>query len=104
VKGREFYYARFLDEDGKVIATRSTGTSNERQAVKKALEILKTIPKNPLKQNPLFVYSLLNFWNRDSEYVRLREPDGYRLSTSYIDKTRFYIENLVLKTMLMLMA
>jgi hypothetical protein len=35
--GRELFYARFLDEEGAVFATRSTGTDNERRAIKKAL-------------------------------------------------------------------
>jgi integrase len=95
LKGREFFYVRILDEEGVIIATRSTGTTDERKAVKKALEILKTIPKNPSKKNPLFVDYLLGFWRRDSEYVQLREAEGHRLSNAYINKTRFYVENLV---------
>jgi integrase len=92
--GKELFYCRILDEEGKIIATRSTGTDDERKAVKKALEILKTIPKNPMKQDPLFVDFLLGFWIRDSEFVQLRELDGHRLSTIYIDKTQFYISSL----------
>jgi integrase len=95
LKGREFFYVRILDEDGIIIATRSTGTSDERKAIKKALEILKSIPKSPLKHDPLFIDFLLNFWRREGEYVQLRELDGHRLSNAYIDKTRFYIESLV---------
>ena len=95
VEGRKLFYARFLDEEGAVIATRSTGTDDERKAIKKALAILKTIPKSPLKQDPLFVDFLLGFWTRDSEFVRLRELDGHRLSSAYIDKTRLYIESLI---------
>jgi hypothetical protein len=94
LKGWELFYVRILDEDGVIIATRSTGTSNERQAVKKALEILKSIPKNPQKNNPLFIDFLWNFWTRDSEYVQLRELDGHRLSNAYIDKTLFYLKSL----------
>ena len=93
--GRELYYCRILDTDGTIIATRSTGTSDERKAVKKALEILKTIPKNPLKQDPLFVDALTNFWKRDSEYAKARKLDGHTLTNAYIDKTKFYIESLV---------
>jgi integrase len=93
--GRKLFYARFLDEEGTIIATRSTGTDDERKAIKKALAILKTIPKNPLKQDPLFADFLLGFWTRDSEFVKLRELDGHRLSSIYIDKTRFYINSLL---------
>ena len=93
--GRELFYCRVLDVDGTIIATRSTGTSDERKAVKKALEIVKTIPKNPLKQDPLFIDALLGFWQRNSEYVKARELDGHILSNAYLDKTRFYIESLV---------
>ena len=64
VEGRKLFYARFLDEEGAVISTRSTGTDDERKAIKKALAILKTIPKSPLKQDPLFVDFLLGFWTR----------------------------------------
>ena len=42
---RKLFYARFLDEEGNVITTRATGTDDERKAFKKALTILKTIPK-----------------------------------------------------------
>ena len=91
---KNFFYVRILDEEGKIIATRSTGTSDERKAVKKALAIVKTIPKNPMKQDPLFVDFLLGFWTRNSEFVQLRELDGHRLSSIYIDKTRFYINSL----------
>jgi integrase len=93
--GRELFYCRILDEEGKIVATRSTGTSDERKAIKKALAILKTIPKSPLKNDPLFVDFLLSFWQREGEFVQLRELDGHRLSNAYIDKTRFYIESLV---------
>jgi len=93
--GREFFYVRILDVDGTIIATKSTGTSDERKAVKKALEILKATPKNPLKQDPLLIDALLSFWQRDSEYVKSRKLDGHTLSNAYIDKTRFYIESLV---------
>ena len=93
--GRELFYVRILDEEGGIIATRSTGTIDERKAIKRALEILKTIPKNPLKQDPLFVDTLLNFWQRDSEYVKARKLDGHTLSNAYLDKTKFYIESLV---------
>ena len=55
---RKLFYARFLDEEGNVITTRSTGTDDERKAFKKALTILKTIPKSPLKQDPLFMVVL----------------------------------------------
>ena len=92
---RELFYCRILDADGTIIATRSTRTTDERKAVKKALEILKTVPKNPLKQDPLFIDALLNFWHRDSEYVKARKLDGHILSNAYIDKTRYYIESLV---------
>jgi integrase len=95
LNGQELFYCRILDVDGAIIATRSTGTADERKAVKKALEILKTIPKNPLKQDPLFIDTLLNFWQRDSEYVKARKLDGHILSNAYIDKTKFYIESLV---------
>jgi integrase len=93
--GREFYYCRVLDEEGKIIATRSTGTDDERKAVKKAIEILKSIPKSPLKNDPLFADFLTSFWQRSSDFVQLRELDGHRLSNTYIDKTKFYIEKLV---------
>ena len=93
--GREVFYVRILDVDGTIIVTRSTGTSDERKAVKKAIEILKIIPKNPLKQDPPFVDALLNFWQRDSEYVKARKLDGHILSNAYIDKTKYYIESLV---------
>ena len=59
--GRELFYVRVVDVDGTIITTRSTGTIDERKAVKKALEILKIIPKNPLKQDPVFIEALLNF-------------------------------------------
>ena len=94
---RELFYCRVLDDDGTILATRSTGTSDERKAVKKALEIVKTIPKNPLKQDPLFVDALMNCWQQDSEYVKARKLDGHTLSNAYIDKTRFYLESLVKK-------
>jgi integrase len=93
--GKELFYCRILDVDGTILATRSTGTSDERKAIKKALEIQKTIPKNPLKQDPLFVDTLLGFWQRESEYVKARKLDGHILSNAYIDKTRHYIESLV---------
>ena len=93
--GRELFCVRILDEDGNIIATRSTGTADERKAVKKALEILKEIPKTPPKRDPLFVDALLDFWKRDSEYVKARELDGHTLSNAYLDKTRFYLESLV---------
>jgi integrase len=92
--GRELFYARFLDEEGTIIATRSMGTDNERRAIKKALDVLKTIPKKPLKKDPLFIDFLLEFWQRDSEYVQLRELDGHRLSTVYLEKTHTYIKSL----------
>jgi integrase len=95
LKGRELFYARILDEEGKIIATRSTGTSDERKAVKKTLELLKTIPKSPLKRDPLLIDFLSGFWQREGEFVQLRELDGHRLSNAYIDKTRFYVESLV---------
>jgi len=95
VAGRELFYVRILDVDGSIIATKSTGTSDERKAVKKALEIKKATPKNPLKQDPLHVDALMSFWQRDSEYVKSRKLDGHTLSNVYIDKTRFYIESLV---------
>jgi len=95
IAGRELFYVRILDVDGTIITTKSTGTSDERKAVKKALEILKSTPKNPLKQDPLLVDALINFWQRNSEYVKSRKLDGHILSNAYIDKTRFYIESLV---------
>jgi hypothetical protein len=67
LNGRKVFYVRFLDEDGVIIATRSTGTSNERQAVKKALEIQKNLPKNPS-----IVDFLLDFWRREGAYARLK--------------------------------
>jgi hypothetical protein len=69
--GRELFYVRVLDVDGTIIASRSTGTSDERKAVKAALEIIKLIPKNPLKHDPLLVDALISFWHRDSEYVAI---------------------------------
>jgi hypothetical protein len=93
--GRKFFYCRILDEDGQIIAARSTGTSDERRAIKKALAILKSIPKSPLKHDPFFIDFLLGFWQREGEFVQLRELDGHRLSNAYIDKTRFYVERLV---------
>jgi hypothetical protein len=93
--GQELFYCRILDEEGNIIVTRSTGTADERKAVKKALEILKTIPKNPLKQDPLLVDFLLSFWQQDSEYYKSKKLDGHTLSKVYLSKTRFYIEKLV---------
>jgi integrase len=93
--GRELFYVRVLDVDGTIIASRSTGTSDERKAVKAALEIVKLIPKNPMKQDPLLVDALMNFWQRDSDYVKSRQLDGHVLSNAYINKTKFYIESLV---------
>jgi integrase len=93
--GKEFFYCRILDEEGTIIATRSTGTADERKAVKKAIEILKTIPKSPLKQDPLLVDFLLSFWQRDSEYDKSKKLDGRTLSNAYLSKTKFYIESLV---------
>jgi hypothetical protein len=93
--GREFFYVRVLDVDGTIIASRSTGTSDERKAVKIALEIVKRIPKNPLKYDPLLVDALMSFWQRDSEYVKSRQLDGHILSNAYINTTRSYIESLV---------
>jgi integrase len=95
IGGRELFYCRILDEDGTIIATRSTGTNDERKAVKKALEILKATPKNPLKQDPLFTDALTGFWQRDSDYAKARKLDGHTLTNAYIDKTRHYIESLV---------
>jgi integrase len=96
LRGRELFYCRFIDVvDGTIIATRSTGTSDERKAVKKALEILKTIPKNPLKKDPLFIDALLNFWQPDSEYAKSRELDGRTLSNAHIGKIRHYLSSLV---------
>ena len=74
-----------------VIATRSTGTDDERKAVKKALEIVKGTPKSPSKQDPLLVDFLLAFWQRDSEYDRAKKLDGPILSNAYLSKTRFCI-------------
>jgi integrase len=48
-----------------------------------------------LKQDPLFVDFLLGLWVRDSEFIKLRELDGHRLSSIYIDKTKFYINSLL---------
>ena len=93
--GRELYYCRILDEEGAVIATRSTGTADERKAVKKAIEILKSIPKSPLKQDPLLIDFLLAFWQRDSEYDKSKKLDGRTLSNTYLSKTKFYVESLV---------
>ena len=95
LKGQEIYYCRILDEEGNIIATRSTGTADERKAVKKAVAILKSIPKNPLKGDPLFTNFLTSFWQRESDFVQLRELDGHRLTNTYIDKTKHYIEKLV---------
>jgi integrase len=81
--------------DGTIITTRSTGASDERKAVKKALEILKDIPKSPLKTDPPFVDFLVSFWQRNSDFVQIRELDGHRLTNTYINKTKFYIEKLV---------
>jgi integrase len=92
---RELIYCRILDTDGTIIATRSTGTGDERKAIKKALEILKAIPKSPLKQDPLLVDFLLSFWQRDSEYDKSKKLDGHTLSNAYLSKTKFYIESLV---------
>jgi len=92
---RELFYVRILDEGGNIIATRSTGTDNERKAVKKALEILKAIPKNPPKQNPLFLDFLMSFWQRESAYVKSKKHDGRILSNAYLSKTRHYAETLV---------
>jgi len=90
--GEALYYCRVLDEEGKIIATRSTGTTDERKAIKKAIEILKSIPKSPLKNDPLFVDFLISFWQRSSDFVQLRELDGHRLSNTYLDKTKYYGE------------
>ena len=93
--GRELFYVRIFDVDGTIITTRSTGASDERKAVKKAIEILKDIPKSPLKTDPPFVDFLVSFWQRNSDFVKLRELDGHRLTNTYINKTKFYIEKLV---------
>jgi integrase len=93
--GRELFYVRILDEEGTIIATRSTGTADERKAYKKALEIQKTIPKNPMKKDPPFVDFLLSFWQQESEYYKSKKFDGHTLSNAYLSKTRYYIESLV---------
>jgi hypothetical protein len=49
---RELFYVRFLDEEGTVIATRSTETSDERKAVRKVLEIPKPFPSHPSSKIP----------------------------------------------------
>ena len=68
LRGVEFFYCRILDEEGNIIVSRSTGTADERKAVKKAIEILKNIPKSPLKNNPIFTDFLTSFWHRESDY------------------------------------
>jgi integrase len=95
IGGQELFYCRILDEEGNIVATRSTGTSDERKAVKKALEFVKSTPKMPLKNDPLFADFLVAFWKRESDFVQLRELDGHRLTNTYIDKTKCYIEQLV---------
>ena len=93
--GRKFFYVRFLDEAGKIITSRSTGTTDERQAVIRALELAKEIPKTPLKSEPFFIPFLLDFWQRDSEYVRLRAIEGHILSNAHITKTAAYLKLLL---------
>ena len=43
---RELFYVRILDVDGTIITTRSTGASDEQEAVKKSLKSLRVFPNH----------------------------------------------------------
>jgi integrase len=86
-KGRKVYYARFQDEEGRIIRTVSLGTGNKTEAARFASKLLAdgVVSRD---QNPLFLNFIDETWSKDSTYVQGRALRGVTISDRYVEDSR----------------
>lgn len=103
--GRRIVYVRFLDEDGRVVATKSTG-EHEPAKVKTALLALsrkldldalrarkleRVAARLPVVHPELSVAAYITaFWSESSDYLKDRTAAGRPLSRKYVETCRLY--------------
>lgn len=79
------YYARYLDEHGRVYATRSTGETAKDRAWKWAVANGQHVAEGRSARNALLLDYLADFWSPDSPRSRDRALSGKSFSAGYIE-------------------
>jgi hypothetical protein len=78
------YVARFIDEDGKIVKTKTLEATNPTKA---ALEAKSLLDKGDgaKTSNPLVLDFLADFWKADSDYGKMKALRGRPLSLKYTE-------------------
>lgn len=85
VKRGKVYYARFLDQHGRVVSWRSTGHTAKDRAWSWAVENADGVLAEAGLRNPLFTDFLADFWSPESTRSRNRAASGKALSAGYLE-------------------
>ncbi len=78
------YCARFYDDDGAIVKTKTLAASTPSKAAIEAKSMLDT-GGGTAQTNPLALDFLRDFWKQDSDYVKMKRLKGRPLSARYID-------------------
>jgi len=78
------YCARFFDDDGNIVATKTLAAVTPSKAAIEAKAMLDA-GKGTGQANPLVLDFLREFWQQDSDYVKMKALRGRKISAQYID-------------------
>jgi integrase len=78
------YVARFFDEDGDVVKTKTLEATSLRNATLEAKSLLDK-GEGVAKADPLVLDFLADFWKMDSDYAKMKALRGRPLSIRYIE-------------------
>jgi len=91
---KKIYYVRFLDNNGRIVKTLSTGESNQVCAVQWVEDYLS---KEQDKQEHITLIELaLGFWEPQGEYARRRKARGYSIGFKHLETCEGLIRNHIL--------
>jgi integrase len=85
------YVARFFDEDGNVVKTKTLGATSQTKATLEAKALLDT-GEGVAKADPLVLDFLTDFWKIDSDYAKMKDLRGRPLSVRYVEVNRFILK------------
>jgi integrase len=78
------YVARFFDEDGNIVKTKTLGATSQTKATLEAKALLDT-GEGVAKADPLVLDFLADFWKIESDYAKMKALRGRPLSIHYVE-------------------
>ena len=84
------YVARFFDEDGNIVKTKTLEATSATKATLEAKKLLDT-GEGAVQADPLVLDFLAAFWKVDSDYSKMKALRGRALSLKYVEINRMIV-------------